>query len=119
MSSREVGVSLEGAVAKAGAPDPRAAGCVARVTMAPAGAKPRVQWPSSSTSPIFYEEAGFTYVRPGATATSGAGAGIGGAAAAGASAQTGGVSGTLKVSKPSKCRFLRELAPQGRRTPPL
>jgi hypothetical protein len=106
-----VGVALETAVAKASAPDPRAAGCAARVTIAPAGAKPRMQWPRSSTSPIFHEEARFIYVRHGATATSGAGAGIGGAAAAGASAQTGGTSGTLKVSKPSKCRFQREPAP--------
>jgi hypothetical protein len=92
MPPREVGVTLEAAVAKAGALDPRAAGCAARVTVAPAGAKRRVQWPSSSTSPIFYEEAGFTCVRPRATATSGVGAGIGGAAAAGASSQTGGAS---------------------------
>jgi hypothetical protein len=109
MPSRDVGVALEAAVAKPGASDPRAAGCAARVTMAPAGAKPRVQWPSSSTSPIFYEGAGFTYIRPAATATSGAGAGIGGAAAAGASTQTGGASGTLKISKPSKCAFYDSL----------
>jgi hypothetical protein len=92
MPSREVGVALEAAVAKAGAPDPRAAGCAARVTVAPAGPKPRVQWPSSSTSPIFYEETGCIYVRPRAKSTSGGGAGIVGAAAAGASPQTGGAS---------------------------
>jgi hypothetical protein len=34
MPPREVGVTLEAAVAKAGAPDPRAAGCAARVTVA-------------------------------------------------------------------------------------
>jgi hypothetical protein len=90
--SREVGVTLEVAVAKAGAPDPRSAGCAARVTVVPAGAKRRVQSPSSSTSPIFYEEAGYTYIRPGSTATRGAGAGIVGAAAAGARPQTGGAS---------------------------
>jgi hypothetical protein len=42
-----VGVALETAVAKASAPDSRAAGCAARVTLAPAGAKPRMQWPRS------------------------------------------------------------------------
>jgi hypothetical protein len=65
MSSREAGVALEAAVAKLGGPDPRAAGSV---TLAPAGSKRRVQWPSSSTSPIFFEEACMTYIRPGARA---------------------------------------------------
>jgi hypothetical protein len=76
----------------------------------PAGAKPRVQWPSSSTSPIFHEEAGFTYVRPGATATSGVGAGIEGAAAAGASIQTGGASArSPPVTASDFCRLFHAL----------
>jgi hypothetical protein len=57
MPSRKVGVALEAAVAKLGGPEPRAAGSAARVTVTPAGAKRRVQWKSSSTSPIFFEEA--------------------------------------------------------------
>jgi hypothetical protein len=110
MPPREVGVALEVAVAKAGSPDSRAAGCAARVTVAPAGAKRRVQWPSSSTSPIFYEEAGFTYVRPGATATSGVGAGIGGAAAAVGSTQTGGASArSPPFTASDSCRLFHAL----------
>jgi hypothetical protein len=80
---------LEAATAKACGLDPRAAGCAARVTVAPAVAKRRLQWPRSSTSPIFYEDGGFTYDRLGVRATSRAGTGFGGVAVVDKSAQTG------------------------------
>jgi hypothetical protein len=77
MPSREVGVALEAAVTKVGGQDPRAAGSTARVIVNPAGPKRQVQWMSSSTSPIFIEEAGFTFVQPGGRATGRSGMGAG------------------------------------------
>jgi hypothetical protein len=110
MPSREVGVALEAAVAKLGGPDPRAAGSAARVTVTPAGAKRRLQWPSSSTSPIFFEEACMTYVRPGVRATVREGMGVGRGAAPSGSAQSGGASArSPSISASDFCRLFHAL----------